>query len=172
MRLTGSVFRAHHPRWAFSPVSGQGAALYGGRFNSKGVAALYTSRRLETAWLEAQQSFPFKAQPMTLCTYRVDCDDIVDLTSSSERDRLNVTEAEMACPWEDILARGGEPPSWNLSQRLIGDGIAGAIVRSYAAGATINDINVVFWRWSENPPHQVVVVDDFERLPRDDASWR
>jgi RES domain-containing protein len=29
------------------------------------MAALYTSRRMETAWREAQQGFPFKAQPLT-----------------------------------------------------------------------------------------------------------
>jgi len=146
--------------------------MHGGRFNRKGIEALYTSRRLETAWLEAQQSFPFKAQPMTLCTYQVDCEAVVDLTSPIERARLDVTEAEMACPWEDIFAKGGEPPSWAMSRRLIGDGIAGAIVPSYASGAAASDVNVVFWRWSDSLPHQVMVVDDFERLPKDDASWR
>lgn len=48
-----------------------------------GVPALYTSLRLETAWLEAQQGLPFKAQPMTLCDYGVDCEDIADLTDFS-----------------------------------------------------------------------------------------
>jgi RES domain-containing protein len=36
--------------------------------------------RFETAWLEAQQAFPFKAQPMTPCAYEVDCGDVLDLT--------------------------------------------------------------------------------------------
>ena len=72
-RFTGLVFRAHNPRWAFTPVSGEGARRYGGRFNRPGLPALYTSLSLETAWLEAQQGFPFKAQPMTICAYRVDC---------------------------------------------------------------------------------------------------
>lgn len=73
MRLTGLVYRAHNPRWAFGPDSGQGAAQTGGRFNRPGTPTLYTSLRFETAWLEAQQAFPFKAQPMTLCAYDVDC---------------------------------------------------------------------------------------------------
>ena len=172
MRLKGLVYRAHHPRWAYSPASGQGAALYGGRFNAKGVEALYTSRRLETAWLEAQQSFPFKAQPMTLCTYRVDCDDMVDLTSPGERTRLGIGEADLACAWEDLAARGLAPPSWSLARRLAAQGVAGILVNSYAAGATIADINAVFWRWADTPPHQVKVVDDFGRLPKDDAASR
>ena len=57
MRLTGFIYRAHNPRWAFAPDSGQGAAFAGGRFNSVGMPALYTSLRFETAWLEAQQAF-------------------------------------------------------------------------------------------------------------------
>ena len=172
MRLAGLVYRAHHPRWATSPTSGQGAALHGGRFNAKGIAALYTSRRLETAWLEAQQSFPFKAQPMTLCIYEVDCEDVVDLTRPEERSRLGIDEADLACAWEHLAAQGRLPASWLLAQGLVSKGIAGIIVRSYAAGATAADINAVFWRWTDQPPHQVRIVDDFGRLPKDDASWR
>lgn len=79
MRLTSPVYRVHHPRWSFAPDSGKGAALHGGRFNRIGVEALYTSLRLQTAWLEAQQGFAYKAQPMTICAYQVDCDDLADL---------------------------------------------------------------------------------------------
>lgn len=172
MKLTGQVFRAHHPRWSHAPHSGQGAAFHGGRFNPKGVVALYTSLRMETAWLESQQSFPFKAQPMTLCSYRVDCDDMADLTQEDARASLNITEQDLNCPWEDMAARGFVPPSWQLAQRLAGSGIAGIVVRSFAHAATPADVNAVFWRWSNTPPHQVTVVDDFGRLPRDGASWK
>ena len=80
MRLQGTVWRAHNPRWSFAPESGDGAALHGGRFNRIGSPALYTSLRFETAWLEAQQGFAFKVQPLTLCAYAVDCADLADLT--------------------------------------------------------------------------------------------
>ena len=33
------------------------------------------------------------------------------------------------------------------------------------------DRNVVFWRWDADRPHQVRVIDDFDRLPRTGASW-
>lgn len=172
MRLAGSVFRAHHPRWSHAPHSGQGAAVHGGRFNPRGVAALYTSLRMETAWLEAQQSFPFKAQPMTLCGYRVDCENMVDLTKEEICLSLGVKECDLDCPWEDMAARSLVPPSWLLAQRLTGSGVAGIIIRSFAHGATPADVNAIFWKWSDAPPHQVIVVDDFGRLPRNDASWR
>lgn len=172
MRLVGTVYRAHHPRWAFDPSSGRGAALHGGRFNPKGVEALYTSRRLQTAWLEAQQAFPFKAQPMTVCTYSVDCEDVLDLTDPDERRRLAIASDDLAGAWEDVALRGAVPPSWSLSIRLVAEGYVGILVPSFASGAGDADVNAVFWQWSAGPPHQVRVVDDDDRLPKDDASWR
>lgn len=85
-RFTGRVFRAHNPRWSFTPLSGDGAALHGGRFNLDGTPALYTSLRMETAWLEAQQGFPFKPQPLTICGYDVDSEPVLDLTDPSNLD--------------------------------------------------------------------------------------
>lgn len=172
MILTGQVFRAHHPRWAFAPDSGGGAARFGGRFNPVGMPALYTSGRFETAWLEAQQGFPFKAQPLTLCAYAVDCADILDLTDAETLSEHQIDAADLACPWQDLLSRGIRPPSWVLADRLIADGIAGIVVPSFAFGAGPADINIVFWRWAPDPPHQVRVIDDLNRLPRDGRSWR
>ena len=172
MRLTVPVYRALHPRWAFAPQSGKGAALFGGRFNAKGTEALYTSLRIETAWLEAQQGFAFKAQPMTICAYETDCADIVDLTDSTERMRLGVQAADLARAWEDLAAKRLMPPSWTVAARLIEDGVAGVLVPSFAPGATARDINAVFWRWSDVPPHMIRVIDHHGRLPRDDRSWR
>jgi RES domain-containing protein len=172
LRLEGLVYRAHNPRWAFAPESGAGAALYGGRFNRVGVPALYTSLRLETAWLEAQQGFAFKAQPMTISAYRVDCEDIVDLTDPATLDANGIRTTDLACAWEDIADRGRSPPTWVLADRLIAAGSAGIVIRSFAAGASTGDVNVVFWRWSDTPPHQVSVVDHEGRLPKNPNSWR
>jgi RES domain-containing protein len=171
LRLTGLVYRAHHPRWAFAPASGDGAARYGGRFNAVGTPALYTSLRMETAWLEAQQGFAFKAQPMTICAYQVECDDLADLTDENGRRDHGVALADLSCAWEDMASRRLEPPSWRLAARLIGAGAAGLMAPSFAPGAGSADRNVVFWRWSDTPPHKVKVIDDEARLPRDGRSW-
>jgi RES domain-containing protein len=171
VRLTGTVFRAHNPRWSFAPVSGAGAALYGGRFNPVGMAALYTSRRMETAWLEAQQGLVFKPQPLTICAYDVDCDDVADLTEAHQTAALEVDPADMACAWEDIASRGAIPPSWVIARRLKANGVAAIIAPSYAPGSLITDRNVVFWQWSEAGRHTVTVIDELRRLPRDARSW-
>jgi RES domain-containing protein len=171
VRLTGLVYRAHNPRWAFAPDSGQGAALTGGRFNPPGQPALYTSLRFETAWLEAQQAFPFKAQPMTLCAYEVACEDVLDLTDAAVLAAHAIAPGDLACAWKDLSTRGLHPPSWQVAARLAAGGTAAAIVPSFAAGAGAADRNVVFWTWGTDPPHQVRVIDDDHRLPRDGRSW-
>jgi RES domain-containing protein len=168
----GLVYRAHHPRWAFAPDSGEGAARFGGRFNPVGMPALYTALRLQGAWTEAQQAFPFKAQPMTMVAYQVDCADMVDLTDPVVLATWGIAGADLACAWEDMADRGIEPPSWALAKRLLAVGCAGILAPSFAAGAQKGDVNAIFWRWSPDPPHQVRGVDDLARLPRDDTSWR
>ena len=171
MRLQGTVYRAHNPRWAWAPISGEGAGRYGGRFNPVGVPALYTSWRMETAWREAQQGFAFKAQPLTICAYDVDCADVVDLTDPAIGAELRIEAQTLACPWEDLAARGRAPPSWELVRKLLARGVAAIVVASYAPGALPADRNVVFYRWSDALPHRVVVIDDESRLPKDDRSW-
>ncbi len=171
MRLSGLVYRAHNPRWSFAPTSGAGAARYGGRFNPVGLPALYAARRMETAWREAQQGFPFKAQPLTICAYEVDCADIADLQDEDSCRALEVSFLDLACPWEDLAERGIEPPSWQVAKRMIVSGHVGIIVPSFAPGATSDDRNVIFWTWSDDLPHRVRVIDDESRLPRDARSW-
>jgi len=136
------------------------------------MPALYTSLRLEAAWLEAQQGFAFKAQPMTMCAYEVDCADIVDLRNADQQALNGVNFGDLACPWEDMADRGMVPPSWKMADRLWNDGMAGILVPSFAPGATETDHNAVFWRWTREPPHQVHIIGDTGRLPRDDRSWR
>lgn len=171
INFKGTVYRAHHPRWAYAPESGEGASRHGGRFNRPGTLALYTALRPETAWLEAQQGFAFKAQPMTMCGYDVDCTDVVDLTSHATIDALDVDPGDLAYPWEDMADRGETPPTWQLADRLIAGGAAGIIVPSFAHRAGPEDRNLVLWTWGKDLPHKVCVVDDHGRLPKDDRSW-
>jgi len=172
VRLQGVAYRAHNPKWSWSPLSGDGARVHGGRFNPKGIAALYLSLDWPTAIIEAAQGFAYRLPPLTIVSYDVDCEDIADLTSAEGRARHRVSSKAMACAWR-LLAEAGAPvPSWRIAERLIDAGLAGIIVPSFAPGAEPEAKNLVLWRWADALPHRVTIIDLEQRLPRNATSWK
>jgi RES domain-containing protein len=158
--------------WAWTPLSGDGAKQHGGRFNRPGQSALYTSLDATTAWMEAQQGFPFKPQPMTLVAYQVDCIDLVDLQDTTSLTCLKSSLAQINCPWENMAAQGQEPPTWILAETLLKMGYAGIVTPSFAPGCTQKNRNLVLWDWTETAPHRIQVIDDLGRLPQSIESWK
>lgn len=172
MRWSGTAWRAHHPRWSWAPLSGEGAALKGGRFNPVGVPGLYLALSIEGMLVEMGHGFARRLDPLTVCAYEVDMDGITDLRSEETREAAGVALADMACPWALDRAEGRKPASWATAQRLIAAGASGILVPSFANGARPDAANLVLWRWAPEPPHKVTVHDPSGRLPRNDLSWR
>lgn len=158
--------------WAFDPVSGDGAKRHGGRFNRPKSRALYTSLDYTTAWIEAQQSFPFKPQPMTLVAYEVDCNNIVNLNDPTLLDHLGYPSSDLSCAWEYLVSQKNIPPTWKLVDQLKTLGANGIKVRSFASGCTEQNNNLILWNWSDSPPNAIRVIDNLKRLPKTNASWR
>ncbi len=172
MRFVGTCYRAHDPRWSFKPISGDGAAIRGARFNPKSVPALYLALGIMTAVKEANQGFAHRIDPCVLCAYEIDCEDIADLTTREGRETHSIAFDDMACAWALALAEGKRPASWSIYDRLHAKGIAGILVPSFAPGAESDDRNLVLWDWGPAPPHKVAVIDPSGRLPKDQLSWR
>ncbi len=172
MRFVGTCYRAHDPRWAFKPMSGDGAAIRGARFNPKSVPTLYLSLSIMTAIKEANQGFAHRIDPCVLCSYEIDCENVADLTTEEGRGAYAVRHDEMACAWALALADGHRPASWSVYDRLVAQGVAGICVPSFAPGAEADDLNLVLWKWGPDLPHQVTVHDPSGRLPKDQLSWR
>lgn len=172
MRFAGTCYRFHDPRWSFLPASGAGAAIHGGRFNPKGVEALYLALNVETAFLEISQGFAEKFRPAMLISYEVDCDSIVDLRTEADRRSARISHTDMACAWFAEAAAGREPASWAIARRLIERGASGILVPSFAVAAEpARHQNLVLWRWSNDLPRKVRVYDPDGRLPNDQRSW-
>jgi RES domain-containing protein len=171
LRLQGLAYRAHDPRWSFKPLSGDGAAVHGGRFNTKGMPALYLSLDPMTAIKEAAQGFAHKFEPCVLCTYEIDCEDVIALLGETERRAASVGEDELACPWFAEAAAGREPASWRLARNLVAGGAAGLLAPSFVRGATPADVNLILWRWSGALPDRVAVFGPSGRLPKNQLSW-
>lgn len=161
----GRLYRALNPVYAREPLSGRGAELYGGRFNAKGVPALYTSLSVMTALREVNQVG--NLQPTTLVSYEAEIEPIFDTRDGEALVREGVDAAVLAgSSWRDEMRATGEARTQALARRLVGSGHHGLLVRSFAAGAGPDDLNLVLWVWGEAAPSRLTLIDDEGRLSR------
>ncbi len=97
--------------------SGTGAARTGGRWNRKGLEAIYTSLDVETATLEAYQDFIYRGFPLTTITPRVTAGakvtlgKVLDLTNSKTLKKIGFTTKELIGENWRALQKAGEE-SW------------------------------------------------------------
>ena len=161
----GKLYRALNPVYAREPLSGRGAELYGGRFNSRGVPALNLSLSVVTALREANQVG--NLQPTTLVAYDADIDELFDCRDAlalQDQGMDAATLAEMS--WRDQMKTTGEAATQAFAGRLMASGHMGLMVRSYAPGSSADDMNVVLWKWGDRAPARLTLIDDEDRLSR------
>jgi RES domain-containing protein len=163
----GVCYRAIDPRWQMLPTSGDGAAIRGARFNPKGAPTLYLSTSANGAITEATQGFAHKFHPLTLCSFDVDCANIIDLSTDSARAEAGVALEDMACAWMNDISSGRKPASWSVHARF-GKSAAGVLVPSFAHGAAAGNTNLALWKWGAQLPYHVTIHDPEQRLP---MSW-
>lgn len=172
MRFQGVLYRALNPIYAREPLSGRGAELYGGRFNRKGTPALYGSLSVMTALREANQVGSL--QPTTLVSYDADIDRIFDSRDDAALRAEGMDAAALADPtWRDQMKATGEARTQSFARRLAAAGYHGLMVKSFAPGATDDDLNLVLWKWGDAPHCRLTLIDDENRLsPKVDAARR
>jgi RES domain-containing protein len=165
MRYEGKLYRALNPIHAREPLSGNGARLYGGRFNPKGVPTLYTSLTVMTALREANQVG--NLQPTMLVSYDADIDGVFDSRDEAALAAEDMNAMALADPtWRDRMKKDGEAKTQEFARRLIGAGYNGLLVRSFAAGSGADDMNLVFWKWADPSSARLALIDDEDRLSR------
>lgn len=163
MPYRGPLFRALNPRYAREPLSGDGAALHGGRFNVKGMPALYASLSVMTALREANRAGSL--QPTTLVSYTAEIERVFDTRDDTALAAHGINAAALADPtWRDQMIAAGEAKTQAFARRLVEAGFDALLVRSFAPGAAADDLNLVLWRWSEKAPVRLVLIDDEGRL--------
>jgi RES domain-containing protein len=163
LRFRGILYRALNPIWASQPLSGEGARLFGGRFNPKGVPAIYASLSVQTALREVNQVGSL--QPTTLVSYEADLQPMFDSRDTISLAEFGAEPELLAEPsWREQMAQGELASTQRLAVQLLDAGFAGMIVRSFAAGATDNGLNAVVWKWSSSTPNKLVLIDDEGRL--------
>ena len=154
------------PRWSHQPLSGEGAAKHGGRFNERDIPALYMSEDFTTAISEYEQELGIR--PGTLCAYGVDMPCIVDLCDEAVRIELGISLETLHSPWKQVVLIDKKiPATWQLAARLREGGANGIRVPSVQAVGN----NLVLWNWAAAPGQHVIAIDPLGDLPRDQASW-
>jgi RES domain-containing protein len=93
-----------NPIYASDPLSGRGAGLYGGRFNPKGMLALYASLSPMPALREANQVGAL--QPIVLVAYEADIRPVFD---TREAEALSAFGLNPQRPRHWRLARRANP---------------------------------------------------------------
>lgn len=161
MRLQAVVYRALNPVWVGDPLSGEGARRYGGRFNPRGLAALYCTLDPVTAVREVSQ-IGQPLQPTILVSFQADIDPVFDATDPAALAGQGATPEMLAAnDWRIHMAEGREAPTQSLARRLHDAGFAGMLAPSYARLAPPQARNLILWRWS---PATMRLIDDESRL--------
>lgn len=163
MRFQGRLYRAPNPVYAREPLPGRGAALYGGRFNPRGMPALYASLSVMTALREANQAGHL--QPVTLVCYDADIGAVFDARDEAALKAFGMEPPALADPgWRDRMAAEGKAPTQIFAETLAGQGFHGLLVRSFAPGTSADDLNLVLWRWGATLPARLALVNNEDRL--------
>ena len=161
----GKLYRALNPIYAREPLSGKGAELYGGRFNPKGMPALYCSLTVLTALREANQVG--NLQPTTLASYDAEIEGVFDGRDEAALRAEGMDASALADPtWRDQMKVNGEARTQSFVRNILAKGYRALLVRSFAPGAGESDLNLVVWEWGAAAPARLVLIDDEGRLSR------
>jgi RES domain-containing protein len=160
------LWRAFVPRWAHTPLSGEGASRFGGRWNPVGAPTIYAARELSTAWAEYNQGFV--QHPALIAQLELKNARLADLTDPQVLDDLGAPAGIHSSEWRDSLDKGEVPATHILRDALLAQAFDGVVYPSFMSpGGTC----VALWRWNVTGGPTLDVVDPEGRLPKSSASW-
>ena len=104
-------------------------------------------------------------QPTTLVAYEAKLEYIFDATNEAVLRAEGMDPAGLAAStWRDEMRANGESRTQAFARALLTKGYSALLVRSFAAGASQRDLNLVLWRWGDAAPARLAVIDDESRL--------
>ena len=129
------------------------------------MPALYASLSVITALREANQAGSL--QPTTLVSYQAEIARVFDTRDQAALSAMDMDAAALSdTTWRDQMKAAGEARTQAFAHRLMEAGYDALLVRSFAAGAGSEEMNLVLWRWNADTPASLILIDDEKRLSR------
>jgi RES domain-containing protein len=160
------LWRAYVPRWSYLPLSGEGAARFGGRWNPVGAPTIYAARELSTAWAEYNQGFV--QHPALICQLKLAGANLADLTDPAVLEAQGLDESIHRSEWREDLDKGEVPATHLAFRDLLNASFDGVVYPSFMSpGGSC----IALWRWNSVAAPVLTVVDPDSRMPSSPASW-
>lgn len=159
------LWRVYVPAWGWQPLSGAGAARFGGRWNPVGMAAIYAAVELTTAWSEYNQGLT--QHPGLVVRLLLTGGRLADASDAPTRARFAIPDDLGGDLWRAAAASPAGSPTQAaaLAMRAEYDGIR------YPSAMSLGGSNVALWRWNVPAGPALAVEDPEGRLPFSAASW-
>lgn len=123
-RVAGTFYRAVDPAHRSQALAGSRAA---GRYSPPGSPTLYLSSSLQGVQAAMIAHRDERVAELEIVEVHVEAEKIVDLRDQAALQTAGVDLSDAVAPWQQIVADGGEPSSWDVRRRLERLGAAGLI---------------------------------------------
>ncbi|MEE6280817.1 RES family NAD+ phosphorylase [Georgenia sunbinii] len=123
-RVAGEFFRAVDPAFRDAALMGSRGA---GRYSPPGAPTLYLSSSPDGVAAAMLAHHDARSLDLEVVSFDVRAERILDLRDPDAAFRAGVDPADAAAPWQEVVARGGRPRSWQVRERLLSLGADGLI---------------------------------------------
>lgn len=96
-----------------------------------------------------------RAASLEILAVRVRADRIIDLRDRASREVVGVLMEDAIAPWQEVVARGGNPRSWSVRARLDAAGAQGLIDPSRKAPGLWH---LVLFSWNTGDAPEVSII--------------
>ena len=141
MPFSETVFRSCTPKYASQSdlLTGEGSRQNGGRWNPKGIAAIYASLTPETAMAETLAHYRYYAMPIedamhrTFVAIETHLNEVIDRRQGIVRQRIGISlNRILTVDWRKEVSAGNEPVTQRLGRAAYEINVEALIVPSAA----------------------------------------
>lgn len=120
--VQATFYRAIDPAYRATALTGSRSA---GRYSRPDQPTLYLSSSLDGVRAALAAHLTQRAKNLEVLSLNVTADRLLDLRDEHARKHYGIHLADAIAPWQEIVAAGGTPTSWDVRDRLEAAGVKG-----------------------------------------------